>query len=514
MIKLQNNQSSSKNIKQGVVLSYLSMGISIFVSLLYTPFVIRKLGQNQYGLYQIGAAVIGYLSILNFGLGSTVIRYASKYKAENKEKQERSLYGLFITVFSFLAVIVMISGIVIACFKQSIFKISTGQEGYRQLGIILIVMTVNLAVSFPASVYSSIITTYERFTFLKSVTILTSLLTPSAVIPVLLLGYKAVGLTIAAQTVHILASFSYIVYVHLRLKVKISFDFSVLGKDTLKSIFGFTVFIFIGVLIDQLYWSTDKIILSMFISETAVAVYAVGAQLHSYYQQFSGSISEVLFPRITKMVTLKTPKSELTDLFIKIGRMQNYILTAVLFGFVVLGKEFIGFWAGKGYEDAYVIALLVLAPATVPLIQSIGFLIIKAMNKHRFRAITYLIIAVLNAATSIPAAISFGGIGCALCTCVCALIGHGFIMNWYYYKKIGLDIPKFWRKNIPIILLSAGVGTMAIVINSFLVSGNILLFLIKAVLFVAAVFVLQYFINMNDFEKGIIKKLFSKFVKI
>lgn len=513
MIDLDNNAENSKNIRWGVILSYVSMGVSIAVSILYTPFVIRQLGRQQYGLYQIGAAVIGYLSILNFGLGSTIIRYASKYKTEKKEREASSLYGLFITIFSVLAIIVIISGFVITCFKESIFKVTTGETGYGQLGIIIMLMSVNLAVSFPASVFSSIITTYEKFAFLKSVTIIVSIMTPAAVIPVLLLGYKAVGLTAVVQAIHILGSLSYVAYVFLKLKVKISFDFSVLGKQALKSIFGFTAFIFIGVIIDQLYWSTDKIILGVFISEVSVGVYAVGAQIHSYYQQFSGSISEVLFPKITKMVTLNASKSELTEMLIKVGRMQNYILSAILTGFWIFGKEFIMFWAGKGFEDAYYIALLVLTPATVPLIQSTGFLIIKAMNKHRFRAIVYLIIAVLNALTSIPAAIRFGGIGCAICTCVCAVVGHGIIMNWYYYKKIGLDIPLFWKKNIPILLVSFSIGAVFYIINRFIAPAGIFIFLIKAMVFAAVLFLVQYFVNMNGFEKGLITKTLNKVIK-
>ena len=77
--------SSSRSLKWGVVLSYLSMGISILVSLFYTPIVIKNLGQQQYGLYNIASSVVGYLSLLNFGLGSAVVRFVTKYRVEKKE---------------------------------------------------------------------------------------------------------------------------------------------------------------------------------------------------------------------------------------------------------------------------------------------------------------------------------------------------------------------------------------------------------------------------------------------
>ena len=89
---------SQNRIRQGILLSYFSMGLSVIVSLLYTPFLIKNLGQQQYGLYNIAASVIGYLSLFNFGLGTAVVRYSAKLRAENRENEIRSVYGLFITI--------------------------------------------------------------------------------------------------------------------------------------------------------------------------------------------------------------------------------------------------------------------------------------------------------------------------------------------------------------------------------------------------------------------------------
>lgn len=504
---------NSKNLKLGVLLSYFSMGVSILISILYTPFVIRQLGQQQYGLYNIAAAVTGYLSILNFGLGSTVIRYSAKYRAENKNDRLPSLYGLFLSIYLVLAVIIIIAGLIIISVREELFTLSTGAEGYRQLGIIIMLMVINLAISFPASVYSSIITSYEKFVYLKSVSIIQSLLTPIVVIPVLLFGYKAVGLTIAMQGLHILTSISYAVFVHFKLKIKISFKLKNVGKDIFKSIFEYTSFIFIGLIVDQLYWSTDKFILGMFVGEVSVAVYSVGASIHSYYQQFSGSISEVFFPRITAMVSKNNTSEELSSLLIKVGRLQNLLLSLILGGFIVFGKEFIYFWAGNGYENAYYIALLVITPATIPLIQSTGFLIIKAMNKHRFRAILYLFISIINALISIPAAKLWGGIGCALCTCFCALLGHGLIMNWYYYKKIKLNIPLFWKENSRILLMSIIICSVALLMNRYIITENIFVLMFKIIVYAIIYVITQYFCCANQYEKGLFNRFLHKISK-
>ena len=40
-------------LKAGVVLSYLSMGIGGLISILYTPVMVRLLGQSEYGVYTL-----------------------------------------------------------------------------------------------------------------------------------------------------------------------------------------------------------------------------------------------------------------------------------------------------------------------------------------------------------------------------------------------------------------------------------------------------------------------------
>lgn len=500
-------------IRQGILLSYLSMGFSVVISLLYTPFLIKCLGQQQYGLYNIADSVIGYLSLFKFGLGTAVVRYSSKLRTENRENEIRSVYGLFITIYSVLAVAVLIVGGLVILYAEKIFNISTGAEGYLQLRLILAIMIVNLVVSFPASVYQSIITSYERFAFLKGVSIAVTVVTPAVMIPLLMVGHKAVMLTAVVQIIHIIASLIYVLFVHLKLRIKVHFNFKILEKSILKEIFTYSGFIFLGLIVDQLYWNTDKVILSVMIGEIPVAIYAVASQIHSYYQQFSGSISEVFFPRVTRMVAEKQDADALSALFIKIGRMQAHVMLLVLFGFVAFGQEFIGFWAGDGYEQAYWIALLVVAPATVPLIESTGFLIIKAMNKHKFRSILYLIIALANVALSIPACVYFGAIGCALCTCVCVIVGHGFIMNWFYWKKIRLAIPTFWAQIARMALVGAPLSAAALMLNKVMPSQSFLVFAIKIVVFTAVYFLCQYAITMNTYEKGLISKVVKKVLK-
>ena len=66
--------------KSGAVLSYFSIIASTLVQLLYTPLLIRMLGQSEYGLYSLVASVIGYLTVLDLGFGNAIVVYTAKYR--------------------------------------------------------------------------------------------------------------------------------------------------------------------------------------------------------------------------------------------------------------------------------------------------------------------------------------------------------------------------------------------------------------------------------------------------
>ena len=70
-------------LKVGVILSYVTMIIQNIISIVYTPIMLRLLGQNEYGLYQLVASTVGYLGLLSFGFGSAYVRFYSRYKVKN-----------------------------------------------------------------------------------------------------------------------------------------------------------------------------------------------------------------------------------------------------------------------------------------------------------------------------------------------------------------------------------------------------------------------------------------------
>ena len=214
------------------------------------------------------------------------------------------------------------------------------------------------------------------------------------------------------------------------------------------------------------------------------------------------------------MVSAETDNDSLTDLMIKVGRVQFLILSLIFSGLVFFGEYFIvGYYAGAGYEEAYKVALILCAPVTIPLIQNMGIEIQRAKNKHKFRSVIYVLMAFFNLGISIPLCKHFGIIGCAVGTGIGIILANVIIMNIYYHKNLGLNMIRFWKsilKILPaeIIPVLFGVFVLKVVkidaLSEFLVFG-----VLYVLVFVASVWLLA----MNNFEKNLIKEPVSRICK-
>ncbi|MGF0053551.1 oligosaccharide flippase family protein [Catenibacterium mitsuokai] len=496
-------------LKQGIILSYINLGLGTIIPFIYTPIMLRILGQAEYGLFSLASSAVSYLSLLSFGFGSTIIRYISKYRAENDKESEEKVFGFFLVLYCVLALLVLICGVVIAYNVEPIFNKGLTTNELNKMKILVMIMTFNSALSFPISVYSSMVVAHEKYIFRKLIDMFSTVLAPIANLVALYLGYASVGMATAATIIQFVILPLNVFYCYRIINIKPIF--AKLPKTLIKEMLGFSVFIFIGTLVDMLFWATDKVILGMLAGSVAVAIYNVGSTFNSMVMNLSTSISGVFTPRVTGMVVKDASKEELNSIFIRIGRIQFIIIALIVSGFTVFGPSFIKLWAGPGYSGAYWIAIMTMFPLCIPLIQNMGLTIVIAQNKHQFRSIVYLIIAVANVIMTYISVPYFGIYGAAACSCIAYVIGQGIIMNIYYYKVTGLDIPLFWRNIFKMAIVPIIMTGACLFLNNFITINSWKIFLCGVVVFALIYAILMYLFSFNQYERalfgGILKKV-------
>jgi len=487
-------------LKTGAILSYITIILNTLVGILYTPFMLRMMGQNEYGLYSLAASIISYLTILDLGFANALVRYTSKYRAENKEEKLPSMYGMFFLLYLVIGLLAAVIGFALFLNVENLFNATMSNEELLKVKIMMLILTFNLAFTFPMSIWGAIITAYERFVFQKMVNIIRIICNTGVMICLLLLGYKSIALVIVLTIFNIITLLLNYVYCKSKLKVKV--QFRKFNWNFLKEVAKYSFWIFLNAIVDRVYWGSGQFVLGIYAGAKAIAVYALAIQLQGMYDSFSNAISSVFFPRITKLVVEKNEKA-ISDLFIRIGRIQFYVMALILSGFIVFGKQFIFLWAGESYSDTYYICLYFFIPLVVPLIQNLGIHIMQAYKKVQFRAILYIVVAIFSLTLSIMLAPKYEGIGCAIATCIGLCIGHILIMNLYYYFSLKIDIPKFWRQIGKIAIVPICIALLFTYLKTVIDISNIINYVIMVACYILLFCVTMYLFILNDYEKQI-----------
>lgn len=506
--RLLHVNSNSTQLKVGALLTYIQLALSTIISLVYTPAMLRLLGQTEYGLYNIAATVVSYVNLLNMGFASSYIRFYSRSKACNDYEEVKKTNGLFMIVFAVIGVLALIAGLIIASSAKIIFSNGLSSSEYDIIRKIIIILSISTAYNLGTSLFSSIITAQEEFVFLKTVNLIKTVLSPTLIWILLLNGYKSIMMATVTSLLIIISDTIYVIFCFAKLDVK--FSFKNLNKGAIFEVSTFSGFIAVNSIVDQINWSVDKILLGRFWGARYTAVYSVAAQINSIYMQLSTGVSNVFIPRINRLVAEEKTDKEITDLFIKIGRLQTMVLLPVILGFIFLGKQFISIWAPREYSDAYIIALLLMGPTTIPYIQNAGVSIQTAKNKHQFRALIYTIMAIINLAISILLCRQFGGIGCAVGTAVSIIAANIVIMNIYYHRKLKLNMIRFWKDEFtffPCVIILSIVG---IFIKLFVVVNNYRILLLCGLFFVIVYVITLWIFSLNNYEKKMILQIIQK----
>lgn len=493
-------------IKVGAILNYVIIALNTLVGLAYTPYMLRCLGKSEYGLYSLVASIIAYLTILDFGFGNAIIRYTAKFRAEGKFQEQWNMFGMFLIVYIIIGGIVLIVGSILYHNIDTLFNKTMSVDDLEQARLMMLFLVLNLAITFPFSIYGSIITAYEDFIFQKLIQIIRIILCTFTLTALLYFGYKAVAMVVVQTIFNAITLLLNFLYCQIKLRIKVRFH--AFDWLFLKEISIYSFWIFLNSIMDRVYWSTGQFVLGSISGTVAVASFSVAITLQQMYMMFSGSISNVLFPRVTTLVANNKSNEELSSVFIKAGRLQALVMMLVLSGFIVFGERFIVLWAGSEYSDSYIVTLIFFAALFVPSIQNIGLCIIQAKNQMKFRSLCYLIISLLSLGVQIYLAESFGALGCAIAIGGALFIGQGLIMNIYYYKVQQLDIILFWREIFSLAIFPI---LLTIICSFFIQYLNFYSFrslFVEIVIFTCIYVLGSYHFGMNSFEK----QTFDKFI--
>ena len=493
-------------LKVGVLLNYTTIILTVIIGLMLTPYIIHRLGDAEYGLYSLIGVFVASLTILDFGLNNSIVRFVAKYRAEKDIVGEEQFLGTIFIIYAVISLIVMIIGAILYLNIEHIFSNSLSIEELEKAKTMFIILIFNLAISLPGGAFTGISSGYEKFIFPKVANIIKYLLRSIVLVSILYLGTNAVEIVILDTIMNILLICANAYYVIRILNVRITLHY--INSELLKEIFGYSLWIFLIAISQQFQWTTGQLVLGIFTNTTVVAIYAIGILLAGMYAAFGSAIGGVFLPKATQFIVEKKTSAELTDMMIRIGRISLIVLLYILGGFVLFGKEFILLWVGNNYIDAWIVSLLIMLVVTFSFIHSFGNSILEAKKMIRFRALSHLIALSIGTFLGILLVDKYSIIGMTIGITI-SMFAYQVIMSIYYKRMIDLEMNRFYNEVIKGILLSFILILLLGYVINFIGNTSWLFFIMKAILFTITYIILMYNIGLNLYER----KLFSSFIK-
>ena len=427
-------------VKTGALISYFALGINVITGLLYTPWMVRQIGQSNYGLYTLATSLIT-IFMLDFGLGSAVSRFVSKYRAEGNQDAINSIIGVIYKLYIAIDIVILFILIGVYFFLDVIYVKLTPAELEQFRTLYLMVAAFNL-ISFPLSPLNGLLNAYEKFIQLKICDLLHKLFTVGLVVLALSVS-TSVTMVVAANVASGLITLL-LKFIIVKQKVPVRVNFKAGGKELYKSLFGFTAWTAVTGLMQRFTHSFAPSVLGMTASAVEIAIYSPAVVLEGYYYTIAIAVNGLFLPRVSRFIA-ENKEEEILKLMIKVGKYQIVVLGLIFIGFLCVGKDFMTLWMGPDYAKTYYCALIILFPTLISSTQQIANTTVIAKNLVKYQAKCMTITGVIGLVISYVLSMFVGSLGVCIGTAVTALTNMVY-MNTIYYRKAGINVFEFYKR--------------------------------------------------------------------
>lgn len=493
----------------GIVLSYLNTFLNMITGLFLSSFLIAKLGDTEYGVYQTMSSFANYLVLLEFGTGTVMTRNILKCRNQNAPNEEiEKNISTILGVMWILSLVILLVSVAFYFSIGLIYKNSLTVEQISQGKSMFIFIAVFLIASFVAQTVRGIPLAYENYLFSSALSIV-RILTRTILLIVLIISIRqAVIIAIIDAALNIgIAIFSYI-FCNKKFKIKIRF--TGFDKIILKSSMPMCMALFLQTVVNQANSTVGKFILGVMTSPENVTLYSVGLYIYSIFSSIATIPIGMYMPQVSKNVMSGMEGKELTKTLIQPCRLIVLVSGAILFGFIACGQSFVSILYGKDYIKAYFIAIILMCPMFINMSNSVIINVLDIKNKRLARSLIMMISTSFNILITIFAIKFYGVLGAALATGLSTILQVIFL-NIYYSKKIGIKVLYLFYKAFKGILLYQILGAIiGFLIDYLLIDGLIVGFICGGFAYVIIAFGGFILLGKSKEEKILIKNLVLK----
>lgn len=494
-----------KNRSKGIVISYINTAVNLICGLFLSSFLIRSLGDTEYGIYQTISSFASYLVLLEFGTGTVMTRNISVCigKKQRKEEIDKNTSTICM-ITNFLTILIVLVSVVLYFSIESIYSHILTAEQIEYAKNIFIFIVIYLVVSFYVHMLSGVILAYEHYSYSAAVNIVKNILRTGILVASItnIRCSIIVAITDMALSICILI----VSLIYSKRRFKLSLDIRKFDKDILKSTLPFCIAICMQAIVNQANSNVDKFIIGITVSPEAVSLYSISLYVYTMFLSVTTTPISIYSPQIAQNVSGGMSRDELSRVLITPCRLSVFIGGTVFFGFISAGRQFVSIVYGSEYLSAFIIAVIIMAPMFISMTNGVLINVLDVLNKRIVRSVVLIFTTVANIVMTVFFINFWGIVGAAIATAVCTFVGEVIVMNVYYVKKIKIRVMYlFFNAYKGVLIYQIAGAVMAFIAGCFI--DNVYVSFITCGLIFVIVFLAGYLMfGANKEERNKIKK--------
>lgn len=437
-----------------LLLNSLSGGVLFLVNVCITfvmsPIIVRELGNQGYGIWEMILSVVGYLGVLEVGVGPAIIRYVSRERAlGNRLGIHRVLSSAFwglllVGVLAFTILAFM------ALSPESILGVSSDEvDG---LPLVFLIVGCSLCSQFVGMVFTSYLLGCQEHTKINSVRLLIVPLQAVAIYFSLTRwdGFELSRLAGVGLLGNVI-QFGIFAVIVLR-REDVSLSRTAFSWEMMRELYRFGANSLILMVAGRIQGQSLPLVIGHTIGAGSVVFYTIPKRLVDYARNFLVTLGHPLMPYLSTIDAQREP-SERMEQWLPLSRAMAFVSVPVGLVLLFLGKPFIAIWLGTAYAEAgqWVIVSLALSFLLTGSFANSGQVLV-ACAKHGRPAQWMLVVSVATVMCAIPGSREFGVTGAAVILALADLAG-AWILWQAASQEIGIGLPEHMRIAIRPILL-------------------------------------------------------------
>jgi O-antigen/teichoic acid export membrane protein len=427
-----------RNILTNAMVNWLGFAVQMLVAFYLSPILVQSLGGERYGIWSLVESILAYLVLLDFGVGSSVVRYIARFEATHDHDQVNRVFNTSFCIFTLAGAAALLLAAAIAYLGLPFFTKIPPAMG-PEARWLLILLGLNLGLGLPLKVFSCLLDGLGRYPAQIGIKTVGLIVRTALLLVVAASGGGLVPLALVITTCNIL-EYATMGLIAWRYFPQLRFSVALIDRSTLKLIRGYSVHAFVAMIAGRISFQTDAIVIGAFLMPEQITLFVIAARLVEYAKESFRAVTTGFMPAVS-VLEAQGDDTGIRRMLVDGTRFGLWVVLPLQVGLMLLGKAFLSLWMKRVPEIAelsYPTLLILATPLALALPQVVAARILYGTGRLRWFARAVMIEAVANLLLSLILVQSYGIEGVALGTAIPNLLGNAALIVYICWT---LDIP-------------------------------------------------------------------------